>query len=164
MMAQWKQDVESFQNNTRVSLLEYLRPVPRLKPLGSAVSSVFVSTFAMLSVMWTVFSLVAGTLARKHCKGKALNGSLGKKGTFEQGKREEKWLENRMQDVHESEVILLRDRMESDAVEQLRHRIDKEGAQIRMALARISAVLKMHGLTENEVWGKDDDSAVEFLP
>ncbi|KAF7360886.1 hypothetical protein MSAN_01118300 [Mycena sanguinolenta] len=65
VMAQWQKEVEFFQSAARVPALEYLRPVPRLKPLGSAVTSVFVSTFAMLSVMWTVFSLVVGTLASR---------------------------------------------------------------------------------------------------
>ncbi|KAF7336504.1 hypothetical protein MSAN_02305100 [Mycena sanguinolenta] len=51
LMAEWQQDVKFFQNNTRVPPLEYLRSVSRLKPLGSAMTSVFVSTFAMLSVM-----------------------------------------------------------------------------------------------------------------
>ncbi|KAJ6600251.1 hypothetical protein DFH09DRAFT_1070069 [Mycena vulgaris] len=41
----------------------YLRLVPHLKPLGSAITSIFVSTFAMLSVLWTIIGLIAGVLA-----------------------------------------------------------------------------------------------------
>ncbi|KAJ7800633.1 hypothetical protein B0H14DRAFT_3885482, partial [Mycena olivaceomarginata] len=65
LMAQWRQRVAFYQNSDRVPIMDYLRPVPRLKPLASAITSVFVSTFAMLSVLWTIFSLGAGALARR---------------------------------------------------------------------------------------------------
>ncbi|KAJ7861398.1 hypothetical protein B0H14DRAFT_2742135 [Mycena olivaceomarginata] len=65
LMAQWRQRVAFFQTSDRVPVMDYLRPVPRLKPLGSAITSVFVSTFAMLSALWTIFSLGAGALARR---------------------------------------------------------------------------------------------------
>jgi hypothetical protein len=64
LMAQWRQRVAFFQTSDRVPVMDYLRPVPRLKPLGSAITSVFVSTFTMLSALWTIFSLGAGALAR----------------------------------------------------------------------------------------------------
>ncbi|KAJ7311656.1 hypothetical protein DFH08DRAFT_1087731 [Mycena albidolilacea] len=64
LMAQWRQRVAFYQNSDRVPIIDYLRPVPRLKPLGSAITSVFVSTFAMFSALWTIFSLGAGALAR----------------------------------------------------------------------------------------------------
>ncbi|KAJ7846485.1 hypothetical protein B0H14DRAFT_3138766 [Mycena olivaceomarginata] len=64
LMAQWRQRVAFFKNSDRVPVMDYLRPVPQLKPLGSAITSVFVSTFAMLSALWTIFSLGAGALAR----------------------------------------------------------------------------------------------------
>ncbi|KAK6981553.1 hypothetical protein R3P38DRAFT_3460059 [Favolaschia claudopus] len=61
------QETVRFYNTTdRVPIMEYSRTVPRLKPLGSAITSVFVSTFAMLSTIWTVFSLVAGVLAKMY--------------------------------------------------------------------------------------------------
>ncbi|KAJ6556234.1 hypothetical protein B0H19DRAFT_1262326 [Mycena capillaripes] len=63
-MAAWMGTVLFFQNSDRVPIMMYLRPVPRFKPLASAVTGVFVSTLAMLSVLWTVFSLIAGTLVR----------------------------------------------------------------------------------------------------
>jgi hypothetical protein len=65
LMAQWRQRVAFYQTSDRVTVMDYLRPVPRLKPLGSAITSVFVSTFAMLSALWTIFSLGAGALARR---------------------------------------------------------------------------------------------------
>ncbi|KAJ7754726.1 hypothetical protein B0H14DRAFT_2635393 [Mycena olivaceomarginata] len=65
LMAQWRQRVAFYQTSDRVPVMDYLRPVPRLKPLGSAITSVFVSTFAMLSALWTIFSLGAGVLARR---------------------------------------------------------------------------------------------------
>ncbi|KAJ7354013.1 hypothetical protein DFH08DRAFT_803921 [Mycena albidolilacea] len=65
LSAKWQKRVEFLQHSDRVPVMEYLRPVPRMKPLGSAITSVFVSTFAMLSAIWTVFSLIAGALARR---------------------------------------------------------------------------------------------------
>lgn len=65
VMTQWQKKVDFLKNSDRVPVMEYLRPVSRMKPVGSAITSVFVSTFAMLSAMWTVFSLVAGALARR---------------------------------------------------------------------------------------------------
>ncbi|KAJ7881542.1 hypothetical protein B0H14DRAFT_3433914 [Mycena olivaceomarginata] len=66
LVAQWKEAVLSFNDSDRVPVMFYLRPVPRLKPLGSAITSVFVSTFAMLSTLWTIFSLIAGVFAKSH--------------------------------------------------------------------------------------------------
>jgi hypothetical protein len=45
--------------------MSYIRTVPRLKPLGAAITSVFVSTFAMVSVLWQVFSFIAAALCDK---------------------------------------------------------------------------------------------------
>ncbi|KAJ7162357.1 hypothetical protein C8R46DRAFT_1283197 [Mycena filopes] len=61
--AEWKETVEGFHNSDRVPVMLYLRPISRLKPWGTAMTSVFVSTFAMLSVLWTVFNVIAGILA-----------------------------------------------------------------------------------------------------
>jgi hypothetical protein len=66
LMAEWVNTVRDFNKSDCVPVINHLCPVPRLKPLGTAVTSVFVSTFAMLSALWTVFSLVAGTFARLH--------------------------------------------------------------------------------------------------
>ncbi|KAJ7825696.1 hypothetical protein B0H13DRAFT_2374830 [Mycena leptocephala] len=59
-MAQWIDSVRLFNNSDRVPVLPYLRTAPRLKPLGSAITSIFVSMFAMLSVTWTIFNTIAG--------------------------------------------------------------------------------------------------------
>jgi hypothetical protein len=64
LMAQWRQKVAFYNTSVRVPVMDYLQLVPRLKPLGSAITSVFVSTFAMLSALWTIFSLGPGTLTR----------------------------------------------------------------------------------------------------
>lgn len=66
VLAQWRDLVDFYNTTDRVPVMEYSRTVPRLKPLGSAITSVFVSTFAMLSSIWTVFSLTAGALARMY--------------------------------------------------------------------------------------------------
>ncbi|KAF8144757.1 hypothetical protein K438DRAFT_1945341 [Mycena galopus ATCC 62051] len=62
IMPQWQKEVEFF-NTSHIPGMEYLCSIPRIKPLGSAITSVFVSTFAMLSVLWTIFSVIAGALA-----------------------------------------------------------------------------------------------------
>ncbi|KAJ7731253.1 hypothetical protein B0H16DRAFT_1893412, partial [Mycena metata] len=63
-MAQWMDSVDLFNNSDRVPVLPYLRTAPRLKPLGSAITSIFVSTFAMLSVAWTIFNTIAGAFIK----------------------------------------------------------------------------------------------------
>ncbi|KAK6984917.1 hypothetical protein R3P38DRAFT_3450828 [Favolaschia claudopus] len=63
-MAHWRDMVEYFNTTDRVPVKEYSRTIPKLKPTGSAVTSVFVSTFVMLSTAWTAFSFVAGILGR----------------------------------------------------------------------------------------------------
>ena len=65
-MAALHKEVEFFKTSDRVPVMQYLRSTPRIKPLGSAITSVFVSTFAMLSALWTIFSIVAGALAGIH--------------------------------------------------------------------------------------------------
>ncbi|SJK98791.1 uncharacterized protein ARMOST_02060 [Armillaria ostoyae] len=44
----------------RVPSVSYLRPVFRQKPMLSAISSVFVATFAMVSAAWSLFNFIAG--------------------------------------------------------------------------------------------------------
>ncbi|KAJ7677537.1 hypothetical protein B0H17DRAFT_1139554 [Mycena rosella] len=66
LMADWRDTVRLFNETHPVPVIPYLRSVPRLKPLGSAITSVFVSTFAMLSVAWTIFSLIAGAVAASY--------------------------------------------------------------------------------------------------
>ncbi|KAJ7174841.1 hypothetical protein C8R46DRAFT_1252954 [Mycena filopes] len=70
LMKQWADTVHFFNTTTRVPVITYLRPVQHLKPLGSAVTSVFVSTFAMVSVLWTIFSIGAGIVAARSENGK----------------------------------------------------------------------------------------------
>ncbi|KAJ7364545.1 hypothetical protein DFH08DRAFT_274470 [Mycena albidolilacea] len=71
----WAENVRFFNTTDRVPVISYLRPEPRLKPLGSAITSVFTSTFAMVSVLWTVFSIVASVIAvRSEESDKKFNG------------------------------------------------------------------------------------------
>ncbi|KAJ7174821.1 hypothetical protein C8R46DRAFT_1031415 [Mycena filopes] len=65
LMKEWADTVHFFNTTDRVPVISYLRPVPHLKPLGSALTSVFVSTFAMVSVLWTIFSLLARIIAMR---------------------------------------------------------------------------------------------------
>ncbi|KAJ6543216.1 hypothetical protein DFH09DRAFT_1088911 [Mycena vulgaris] len=68
LLSQWVEAVRMFNSTDRVPVMFYLRPVPRLKPLGSAITSVFVSTFAMLSTLWTIFNIIAAALAKAKAK------------------------------------------------------------------------------------------------
>ncbi|KAJ6467441.1 hypothetical protein C8R45DRAFT_1106180 [Mycena sanguinolenta] len=159
LMAQWEKDAEFFQRNKRVPALQYFRPAPHLKPLGSAVTSVFVSTFAMRSVMWTMFSLVAGALAR------ANSDAIEKREiTLRQNGKGDRWLESGIQEVEEREVTLLGypEEPSGDPVAELRKRMDRhdiQGVRVRADLARVRVVLRKHGLIEDESW--DDDTLVE---
>ncbi|KAF7343567.1 hypothetical protein MSAN_01977200 [Mycena sanguinolenta] len=155
-MARWLEEAEFFQNNTRVPSLEYLRSVPRLKPMGSAITSVFVSTFAMLSVMWTVFSLVAGALARAHC-GHPPNNTPGKQHTLEESRTWDKWLESGAKELDGSQVTLL-GRQEHESMEQLRQRVDRND----MRIVRMSAALKQYGVMQDLNW--EDDMAMDWVP
>ncbi|KAJ6479159.1 hypothetical protein C8R45DRAFT_1156804 [Mycena sanguinolenta] len=163
LMAQWHEEVEFYQNNERVPQLEYLRSVPRLKPQGSAVTSVFVSTFAMLSVIWTVFTLVAGAIARKHSGKLALLD--GKKETLEQSRTWDKRLESGMDELDGSQVTLL-GHQQDESVEQLRRRMDRNELRTdrnemrtSVALARITAALIEHGIMKDVNW--EDDGTVD---
>ncbi|KAJ7092951.1 hypothetical protein B0H15DRAFT_947762 [Mycena belliarum] len=64
VMAKWMETARFFEESDCVPVMPYLRSVPRVKPLGSAIISVFTSTFAMLSVAWTVFNVIATALAQ----------------------------------------------------------------------------------------------------
>ncbi|KAJ7851611.1 hypothetical protein B0H14DRAFT_2761265 [Mycena olivaceomarginata] len=66
LMSEWENAVRLFNDSDNLPVINYFRIVPHLKPLGAAITSVIVSTFAMLSTLWTVFSLVAGALAPLH--------------------------------------------------------------------------------------------------
>ncbi|KAG7448917.1 uncharacterized protein BT62DRAFT_1003637 [Guyanagaster necrorhizus] len=54
--------------DVRVPSVSYLRPVFRRKSTASAISSVFVATFAMVSAAWSLFNFIAGTF----CKGQSV--------------------------------------------------------------------------------------------
>ncbi|KAJ7643123.1 hypothetical protein DFH06DRAFT_1477321 [Mycena polygramma] len=65
-LAQLQNSSRAFDGLDHVPVLEYLRPVPRPKPLGSAITSVFVATFAMVSTVWTIFCIVATAFVRSN--------------------------------------------------------------------------------------------------
>ncbi|KAJ7278440.1 hypothetical protein C8J57DRAFT_1306957 [Mycena rebaudengoi] len=54
LVSEWQESVRAFNNTDRVPVM----------PLGSAITSVFVSTFAMLSTLWSLFHIVAEAFAR----------------------------------------------------------------------------------------------------
>ncbi|KAK0192960.1 hypothetical protein F5146DRAFT_1136801 [Armillaria mellea] len=50
--------------DVRVPSISYLQPIFRRKPMASAISSVFVATFAMASAAWSLFHFIAGSFCR----------------------------------------------------------------------------------------------------
>ncbi|KAF7351699.1 hypothetical protein MSAN_01603000 [Mycena sanguinolenta] len=64
VMQEWRNTIQVFNETDRVPVLEYLRPTPRRKSLGSAITSVFSATFAMVATVWAIFSAVARVLVR----------------------------------------------------------------------------------------------------
>ncbi|KAJ7881514.1 hypothetical protein B0H14DRAFT_3433889 [Mycena olivaceomarginata] len=148
-MAQWLEQAEFFKNSDRVPVMEYLHSVPRVKPLGSAITSVFVATFAMLSVMWTIFSLIAGTLAKRrtapeenrtaHTTSRDLSMTSMAYGDAKLGTAE--WDD-------ESEVTLVASLQEPNMawnvpLARLRVAVERQDEKIRISLARITRSLKL---------------------
>ncbi|KAJ7831361.1 hypothetical protein B0H13DRAFT_2679343 [Mycena leptocephala] len=103
------------QDVVRVPIMSYIRTVPRLKPLGAAITSVFVSTFAMVSVLWQVFSFIAAALSDKGNDKKEVE-SL--RATVEQMRRAA--LSDKGNDNKEVESL-------RETVEQMRQALHKHG-------------------------------------
>ncbi|KAJ6484924.1 hypothetical protein C8R45DRAFT_1147981 [Mycena sanguinolenta] len=59
VMQEWRDSIKAFDETDRAPVLEYFRLMPRRKSLGSAITSVFSATFAMVLTVWTIFSMVA---------------------------------------------------------------------------------------------------------
>ncbi|KAJ7697920.1 hypothetical protein B0H14DRAFT_2649691 [Mycena olivaceomarginata] len=147
-----------FKHSDRVPVMEYLRPVPHLKPLGSAITSVFVSTFAMLSVMWTIFSFIAGALTRSRTTPSdtghldaALDGTNENLSYHEKLAMEEVW--------DESKTILLAGQKEPNRprdtlLDQLCLDMENMEKKIRL-LTRMRLSLKKDGLLK--VTDSDDE-------
>ncbi|KAJ7259934.1 hypothetical protein B0H12DRAFT_1108033 [Mycena haematopus] len=64
LMEEWRNSIQMFNETDCVPVFEYLRPTPRRKSLGSAITSVFSSTFAMVATVWAIFSMIARALVR----------------------------------------------------------------------------------------------------
>ncbi|KAF7325371.1 hypothetical protein MSAN_02514400 [Mycena sanguinolenta] len=159
--AQWQYDtlgIRFFGYSDRVPVMEYLRPVPRIKPLGSALTSVFVSTFAMISVLWTIFSVIAGALAGArtvHDVNRRNESTLGK---FRNSSSE---LQNGMavmEEVDASQVTLLgHDRELNAAWQTTLERLSMNVDTNNIALERMKFLLRKRGL-----WEDEDDNEKEM--
>ncbi|KAJ6463100.1 hypothetical protein DFH09DRAFT_1492310 [Mycena vulgaris] len=154
VMAEWRHTVRLFNESDRVPVMGYLRSVPRLKPLGSAITSVFVSTFAMLSVLWTLFTLIAGALAASHSDTredpnevsavKSISG-IGKNSEDRRSVMEETvW--------NGSEASLFAPEKEDNLVslrtlfERLNLTVENNNMQMKLNFARIGLALRKHGI------------------
>jgi hypothetical protein len=63
-----KVDLSNSTYTVHVPDILYLTPVFKQKPLGQAISAVFVSTFSMLSAIWATFTLVASAIVTARSK------------------------------------------------------------------------------------------------
>ncbi|KAJ7174759.1 hypothetical protein C8R46DRAFT_1189431 [Mycena filopes] len=129
LMKEWADTVHLFNTTDRVPVINYLRSVPRLKPLGSAITSVFVSTFAMVSVLWTVFSLIAGVIAAR----------------AETASTHTQFIPS-----------TLNDRIENHTVAIDTHGVDI--AHMKCSFARMQLALKKRGLLEEDDEEDEEDS------
>ncbi|KAJ7844871.1 hypothetical protein B0H14DRAFT_2584960 [Mycena olivaceomarginata] len=143
LMSEWENTVRLFNDSDNLPVINYFRIVPHLKSLGAAITSVFVLTFAMLSTLWTVFSLVAGALAPLH------EGSHGPNhgGSEDKTAIMEEW------DMSKDSLILPKKNTNaprSTFLQSLRRDVDTNMAQTQLSLAHIELLLKKHGLLEEK--------------
>ncbi|KAJ7666932.1 hypothetical protein DFH06DRAFT_1185077 [Mycena polygramma] len=151
--------------------MPYLRPIPRLKPLGSAITSVFVSTFAMLSVAWTTFSVISGALVSSHDNTSDRNEA---ESTFEPGSHKERDPEEQTglireydtgqatllaQDKYEDTTDMISKRMnfaigKSDILMDMRNSL----SEMKLSLVRMRLALRQHGILQDD--SKDDGAKV----
>ncbi|KAJ7474935.1 hypothetical protein FB451DRAFT_1397805 [Mycena latifolia] len=153
LMGEWASTVRDFNQSDRVPVINYLRPVPRLKPLGAAVTNIFVSTFAMLSALWTVFSLVAGAFAKLHEGQHSPN--HGNSESWSHSVSESENTTAIMKDWDMSKDSLVSSEKNADApwdtpFKGLRLDVDNNIGQIRLSIARLELSLKKRGLLEEE--------------
>ncbi|KAJ7640359.1 hypothetical protein DFH06DRAFT_1215828, partial [Mycena polygramma] len=151
--------------------MPYLRPVPRLKPLGSAITSVFVSTFAMLSVAWTTFSVIAGALVSSHDNALDRNKA---ESTFEPGSHKERDPEEQRlltHECHTSQAMLLVENKYEDTTDMMSTRMNfaieksdivtdmrNSWSEMKLSLVRMRLALRQHGILQDD--SKDDGAEV----
>ncbi|KAJ7272380.1 hypothetical protein C8J57DRAFT_1318657 [Mycena rebaudengoi] len=143
LMSEWRNSVCAFTEGDRVPIMPYLRPVPQLKPLGSAITSVFVSTFAMLSTLWTIFNLIAGAFARSRS-----DDANGKRDEYMQ---EKTVIVEECDPTNRSEAPLF-------AAEGLHWQPsrDPDYQHLSLIVERMQRSLKKHGIL-----GNDDDASLD---
>ncbi|KAJ7619248.1 hypothetical protein B0H17DRAFT_1219711 [Mycena rosella] len=160
LMAEWRDSMRLFNETDRVPVMPYLRSVPRLKPLGSAITNVFVSTFAMLSVAWAVFSLIAGALAGSHTtrqENKIASSSESYTGRELEHQKGVNYMDERdAKDVTETDrggtLILLehlRCTVEKNSIAI--SEMQRSSAKMQLSLARMRLSLRARGILEEEV-------------
>ncbi|KAJ6599783.1 hypothetical protein DFH09DRAFT_1271417 [Mycena vulgaris] len=158
LMAQWKEFVKIFKDSDQVPIMPYVRPVPRLKPLGSAMTSVFVSTFAMLSVLWTIFSIVAGAFAEFAGKADYQTGGAALQSPSQIGRdSENKKVVGGERDSIEASPFPSEEHKSQTMLERLSLTVDQKSiqmsiaiAEIQLSLARMRLSLKKRGVLEDD--------------
>ncbi|KAJ7799635.1 hypothetical protein B0H14DRAFT_2616904 [Mycena olivaceomarginata] len=164
LMGQWQKQVEFFNTSGRVPVMQYIRSIPRMKPLGSAITGVFVSTFAMLSALWKTFSRGAGALARPR-NAPELRKGVDTLPELENGKTSVDQFDaglvtsvNCDTESH-SDTSLERMNLNIERMNNNNLQTNIALAHLRLSLARMRFSLRKHGLLQDE--DKEDEVEIE---
>ncbi|KAJ6453707.1 hypothetical protein C8R45DRAFT_1082944 [Mycena sanguinolenta] len=142
LMEEWATSVQVFHETNRVPVLEYLRPTPRRKSLGSAITSVFSATFAMVATVWALFSMIATALVRS--RDRALRDTGWEASTDPTlGLCKSKWI---FKEIGSSEEVSLTTAHE----EQISNDVLEQIAALRREIYSIRGLLQRKGLSEPE--------------
>ncbi|KAJ6483181.1 hypothetical protein C8R45DRAFT_1075493 [Mycena sanguinolenta] len=141
LMEEWRNSVQVFIDTDRVPVLEYLRPTPRRKSLGSAITSVFSATFAMVATVWALFSMIARALVRS--RDRALRDAEwdGFKDRPKPGSYELEWS---VKGSRSSEDVSL------TAAHEERDDVLAQIAALKREISSIRGLLQRRGLSESE--------------
>ncbi|KAF7372770.1 hypothetical protein MSAN_00482700 [Mycena sanguinolenta] len=141
LMQEWRSSMQVFSETDRVPVLEYLRPTPRRKSLGSAITSVFSATFAMVATVWALFSMVARVLVRS--RDRALRDAKweASKDRPKPGSYELQWSFKGSRSSEELSLATAHDEQD-DLREQI--------AALRNEISSIRGLLQRRGLSESE--------------
>ncbi|KAJ7801697.1 hypothetical protein B0H14DRAFT_3884955 [Mycena olivaceomarginata] len=152
--ARWLDLVRDYTQTDRVPVMPYLRPVPRLKPRASALTSVFVSTFAMLSVLWTIFNVIVGAFVPSRTE----NADTQREEVTEQsesGSHLVRDLENQTVGVELEELssskasVYMLDPLPKESLLAMLEHLSAKSDRMERSLQRVILSLERHGILEH---------------
>ncbi|KAJ6564032.1 hypothetical protein B0H19DRAFT_1258545 [Mycena capillaripes] len=168
LMSEWQATVRSFNNSDRAPVMLYVRPVPRLKPLGSAITGVFVSTFAVLSVLWTIFNIVAGAFAGSRTEGSSPRGETSLPAGSNTVVRDSEAQKIMLEEWNESEASLFTPEKGPWSATHTTLELHMAVGQMQRTFERMRRLLKKHGIVEevdeDDCMRPEDDASPEKHP